>query len=97
MKPMLNLSYETWSKVWVTSDTHFLHENIIKYCDRPFKDKEEMTEALITTWNEQVGDDDLVIHLGDVTFSKDYDVLSLLNGKKILVLGNHDPNPKALG
>ena len=56
-----------------------------------------MTEALITTWNEQVGDDDLVIHLGDVTFSKDYDVLSLLNGKKILVLGNHDPNPKALG
>jgi len=48
-----------------TSDTHFNHANIIKFCDRPFKDVELMNETLIANWNRVVGLDDTVFHLGD--------------------------------
>jgi calcineurin-like phosphoesterase family protein len=50
-----------------TADTHFGHARIIDYCSRPFVDVDEMDEALITRWNERVGDDDTVYHLGDFT------------------------------
>ena len=52
---------------WFTADNHFGHANIIKYCDRPFSCVEEMDEAMIERWNEVVGHDDLVYHLGDFT------------------------------
>lgn len=51
--------------IWFTSDTHFGHANIIKYCNRPYKDTEEMNADLIKRWNSTVGKDDLVWHLGD--------------------------------
>lgn len=76
-----------------TSDTHFFHKNILKYTDRPFKDVEEMNEALIDQWNRVVGPDDVIYHLGDVIFGgKDKIPLILprLKGIKILVAGNHD-------
>lgn len=41
-------------EVWFTSDTHFYHENILRYCSRPFKDISEMNETLIRRWNETV-------------------------------------------
>ena len=80
-------------KYFVISDTHFGHENIIKYCNRPFPSIEEMDKALIKNWNETISNSDTVIHLGDVGFgSKEYikDIISQLNGKKILIKGNHD-------
>ena len=48
------------SKVFFTSDTHFYHGNIIRFCNRPFKDVEMMNETIISNWNNTVGQDDIV-------------------------------------
>ena len=64
--------------IFIISDTHFNHQNIIKYCDRPFKDETHMNKVLIHNWNRVVGKNDVVIHLGDVALSsanKSIDVL----------------------
>lgn len=79
--------------VYFTSDTHYFHQNVILYSQRPFSSREEMNEALIYNWNKLVRADDEVYHLGDFSFSNDAklkDVLSKLNGRKKLVFGNHD-------
>lgn len=82
--------------IWIISDTHFNHANIIKYCDRPFKSTEEMDEVMVDNWNSVVKDEDIVYHLGDVYFSGGRTdgyistLLSRLKGRKRLVLGNHD-------
>lgn len=76
-----------------TSDTHFGHKNIIKYCNRPFADTDEMDEAIIANWNNIIGDTDTVFHLGDLALgdSSRWDsILKRLNGYKIFVVGNHD-------
>ena len=75
--------------IWVTSDTHFGHENIIKYCNRPFDNAKEMDEHILTKWNETVKDGDIVYHLGDVCF-RGYDIIKKLKGRKRLIVGNHD-------
>ena len=82
-------------KTWVTSDCHFGHGNIIKYCPstRPFVDANDMTVKMVTYWNELVSDDDTVYILGDVCFgdvNKAIETVSSLNGRKILIKGNHD-------
>ena len=51
------------SKVFFTSDTHFYHGNIIRFCNRPFKDVEMMNETIISNWNNTVGQDDGKIYL----------------------------------
>lgn len=77
--------------VFFTSDTHFGHKNIIKYCNRPFAHKDEMDEALIKNWNAKVKDGDIVFHLGDFSFSSDAaNIIRRLNGSIYLVSGNHD-------
>ena len=76
-----------------TSDLHFFHENVIKFCNRPFGSVEHMNETLIKNWNSVVGEKDHVWMLGDFSFGKDADtqeVLSLLKGIKHLIVGNHD-------
>ena len=83
--------------VWFTSDSHFYHANIIKYCNRPFASVEEMNEKLIENWNSVVGKDDLVWCLGDFCLGPDQkkhipELVSKLNGRINLVLGNHDHN-----
>ena len=79
---------------YFTSDTHFGHTNVIKYCDRPFANVEEMNEALIDNWNSVVRPGDLVYHLGDFAFIKDPEeyikLIKSLNGQIHLVKGNHD-------
>lgn len=79
---------------WFVSDNHFNHENIIKYCERPFENKEEMDKYMIERWNSVVGEDDLVYHLGDFALgltNEEYeDLLKKLNGKIVLIYGNHD-------
>jgi calcineurin-like phosphoesterase family protein len=77
--------------VFITSDTHFGHANIIKYANRPFDSVEEMNEALVENWNSVVKQGDKVYHLGDVTMnSKALDIMTRLNGRKCLIKGNHD-------
>lgn len=82
---------EDSSKIYFTSDLHFNHANIIKYCGRPYASKEEMTEALIHNWNETIYPDDTVYILGDFMWASSWNtVLEQLNGRKVLILGNHD-------
>ena len=81
--------------VWFTSDTHFGHAKIIDYCERPFDDVEQMNEALIQNWNTAVSASDTIYHLGDFALSgKPSGFLSRLNGRKILIRGNHDNRAK---
>ena len=75
------------------ADTHFNHGNIIKYCNRPFKDSKEMNEYIINRWNSVVTKDDIVYHWGDVGFGTTEElkqIIGRLNGTKILIRGNHD-------
>ena len=84
---------EESSEVFFTSDTHFWHTNILKYCNRPFKSVEEMNETLILNWNKTVPENGTVFHLGDFCFcgpTKAKEILNQLNGQIILVKGNHD-------
>lgn len=84
---------EEAQKFYFTSDTHFGHENIIKYCKRPFKDVEEHDATLIKNWNDVVPEDGIVFHLGDVAFgnpNRVNEILSQLNGTIYLIIGNHD-------
>lgn len=76
-----------------TSDTHFFHARLLEK-GRPFANVEDMNETMIQNWNSRVSANDLVWHLGDVSFGKSEptrEILNRLNGRKILVRGNHDP------
>jgi calcineurin-like phosphoesterase family protein len=78
---------------WFTSDLHLGHQNIIRYCGRPFADVAAMNEALIERWNQTVGPDDTVWVLGDVALGNIGESLPLvgrLKGRKLLLTGNHD-------
>ena len=78
---------------YYTSDTHFGHGNVIKYCNRPFSNRHEMDSALIANWNAIVGPEDEVFHLGDFALGADErKILPQLRGKLHLVAGNHDPS-----
>lgn len=86
------------SKTFLISDTHFFHDNILKFKRedgsplRNFKDMDHMMTTLIYNWNKVVGKGDKVYHLGDVGFSNasSLQVLDQLNGTKVLIKGNHD-------
>lgn len=92
--PRAKIVPEEGQSVFVVSDTHFDHKNIIKYCGRPFNSVEEMNEALVKNWNKEVKPEDLVLILGDVAYGRFSQGpsywLNRLNGKKILIKANHD-------
>jgi len=75
--------------IYIVSDTHFEHKKIKDYENRP----DNFNELIVKNWNDIVKDEDIVIHLGDVSFG-DEEVwnkyIPNLKGKKILVRGNHD-------
>lgn len=80
-------------KTFFTSDTHFGHANIIKYSGRPFQSAREMDDTLIANWNQVVGPNDLVYHLGDFSYGDEHfvaDILAELNGNIVFNWGNHD-------
>ncbi len=82
-------------KEYVISDLHFGHKNIIKYENRPFENIEEMDKNLIEMWNNTANREDLIYILGDFSWyngAKTNELLKNLNGRKILVIGNHDSN-----
>ena len=76
-----------------TSDEHYQHANIIKYCNRPFENISEMDKEIIRRHNEVVKDNDIVVHAGDFmmgnkAFAAKY--INQLNGKHIFIKGSHD-------
>lgn len=114
-------------KIFFTSDTHFDHPNVIRYCDRPWAvkyprstdykrpsellgfpvrnlsqdelrdsvsvDVDAMNREMVRRWNSVVGPTDTVYHIGDVSMGKKellVPTISKLNGRKILIRGNHD-------
>jgi calcineurin-like phosphoesterase family protein len=89
------------TNVWFTSDQHFYHKNIIKYCKRPFADLDEMHQTIVENYQAVVKPEDYVYFLGDFAmaprkvprneqFKLYRTVLDMLPGKKILIRGNHD-------
>lgn len=83
------------SEIFIISDTHFGHKDIIKFSEtspfRPFETIEEHDEELVDRWNKVVTKQDVVWHLGDVAFGqRNLKILDRLKGTKKLILGNHD-------
>ena len=84
--------------VFLVSDTHFGHAGVCRFTRndgvtklRPWDNAEEMDEAMVKAWNERVGPNDKVYHLGDVVMSrKSLAIMRRLNGDKVLIRGNHD-------
>lgn len=79
--------------IYYTADLHLGHANVIRHCDRPFDDVEEMDAALIENWNRRVKDKDQVYIIGDLIFRNSRpapDYLNQLKGRKVLITGNHD-------
>ena len=82
--------------VFFTSDHHFFHENIIKYCGRPFSDVDHMNCEMLSSLNSAVEPEDLVIFVGDLTaslknrYEELLDIIHAIKCRKILIRGNHD-------
>lgn len=84
-------------QTFLIADTHFSHHGVCQFLNsdgsklRPWTNTEEMDEELVKRWNEVVRPCDKVYHLGDVAIKKSgLKVLERLNGKKVLIKGNHD-------
>lgn len=82
--------------IYFTSDSHLFHENIIKYCDRPFDNIDTMNDLIITNLHETLTNKDILFHLGDLTLggSKNKPTVSKwikqLPCEKHFIMGNHD-------
>lgn len=82
-------------RVWFTADLHLGHENILRFCKRPFDSIGQHDEALIANWNSVVGPSDTIFVVGDFAHKMDPSrvrrIFERLSGEKHLVIGNHDP------
>lgn len=85
--------------IFFISDTHFGHEApYVKFRNpddtgflRPHGSATAGDEAMVENWNKVVKPEDRLYHLGDVVMSKKFlPILSRLNGRKVLIKGNHD-------
>lgn len=92
------------SKIWITSDLHIGHDREFILKDRGFENVEQHDKALVENWNGLVAEDDVVYILGDVimlkhnfqdgNFMYGLSILEKLNGKLIIIRGNHDSEGK---
>jgi calcineurin-like phosphoesterase family protein len=85
------------SKTFLISDTHFGHQGVCNFLRddntklRPWDNYESMDEDLVKNWNSVVSASDRVYHLGDVVINRRaLKTLGRLNGRKVLIKGNHD-------
>lgn len=80
--------------IYFTSDLHYGHNAILHMCDRPFESIDEMNKVLLYNYNSVVRKNDTVYILGDlayrITVEEANNFIKRLNGKKILLRGNHD-------
>ena len=83
--------------IYYISDLHFLHKRVIEINNRPFRDLDEMHEVLTLKWNKKVNKKDTIYILGDIAFARNLkqideaiNIISKLNGRKVLIKGNHD-------
>lgn len=92
------------TRYFFTGDTHFGHANVINYTNRPFRDENgqpdvlAMDRELVERWNRVVQPNDCIYHLGDFALTREERIVQLLaslNGKKFLILGNHDKTIRA--
>lgn len=96
----LSLNVKDVDKLFFTSDLHINHFNIAKICNRPYNTCSEMNTALIENWNKVVPKDGIVINCGDLLLLKEenikeyHKVCNKLNGRQILIRGNHDKVPE---
>jgi len=80
-------------RIWLASDHHFGHKNIMKYADRQFSSVQEMNQHMIECHNRVVSSDDVIVLGGDIAFcstSEANRILAQMNGYKVLIIGNHD-------
>jgi len=83
-------------ELYIWGDPHLNHDNIRRFCGRPFPTVKEMNEALISNYNEVVNPKDDVIIVGDFAWSDHNHFLAQLHGRKTLIIGNHDKMPEAV-
>jgi calcineurin-like phosphoesterase family protein len=84
-QPQISIDDSTW----IISDTHFFHENIGRYCDRP----DGWQEMIIDNWNRLIQPEEVVFHVGDLALGRRENIeglAPLLNGRLYLMRGNHD-------
>ena len=91
----VHITLQKGQKLFFSSDPHYGHNNILRFCHRPFQDMKHMCESLINNWNSVVSNEDICFILGDVMWWESrHDakrVLEKLNGKEIHIIpGNHD-------
>lgn len=84
-------------KVFLTADTHFGHWGVTKFLRsdgtklRPWDNPNDMDKDMVALWNDTVGPNDKVYHLGDVVINRRaLSTLAQLHGDKVLIKGNHD-------
>lgn len=87
---MIDISNQDPNKIFFGSDLHLGHNNIIKFCNRPFYTLDRMNRTLITNWNKIIKKNYTVFFLGDLCFGGSIRWLRQLNGKIIFIKGNHD-------
>ncbi|MGD1003922.1 MAG: 2'-5' RNA ligase family protein [Methanoregulaceae archaeon] len=100
----IELTHPVFSKtpdIYVISDLHLGHANIIKYCSRPFPHDavHEMDQILIKNWNYTVKSGDRIFLIGDLCYGPNaktpFEYLQRLNGDIILIQGNHDKDTES--
>ena len=83
--------------IFLTSDTHFGHDREFLWGPRGFTSSQEHDEAIIKNWNETVGPDDTVYHMGDLMLGDNaygIECVKRLNGHIKLIRGNHDTDAR---